>query len=113
MTHEGTQYTFHHLREFSWTREDYTQEQHRTTDTFDVSKLVSVDMIIAPFSWRNVLAHTMLTFHFSDKKKVTLSVEAQLNQGNEYNFWKATFLGYYNLYIWGSEQDHVGLRHVR
>ncbi len=70
-------------------------------------------MIIAPFSWRNVLAHTMLTFHFSDKKKVTLSVEAQLNQGNEYNFWKATFLGYYNLYIWGSEQDHVGLRHVR
>lgn len=113
VTHEGTLYTFHNLRDFRWTREDYTQEQHWVTDTFDVSALKSVDMIIAPFSWRHVLAHTMLTFHFTDKKQVTLSVEAQLEQGKEYGFWKATFLGYHNLYIWGTESDHVGLRHVR
>lgn len=55
----------------------------------------------------------MLTFYFSDNKSVTLSVEAQLEQGKEYNFRKATFRGYYNLYIRGTEKDHLGLRKLR
>gem|GEM_PF-3670228 len=37
-------------------------------------------MIVSPFGPRNVIAHTMLTFYFSDSKSVSLSVEAQLDQ---------------------------------
>lgn len=113
ITHSWTQYTFHNLRDFHRTSEDYDQEQHRTTDTFDAAKISWVDMIISPFWPKNLVAHTMLTFYFSDDKKITLSVEAQLDQGNEYNFWKATFRGYYNLFIWWTEEDHLGLRKMR
>jgi len=113
VTHEWTQYTFHNLRDFSWKHLDYTQEEHRITDTFDVSTLKGIDMIVSPFGPRNVIAHTMLTFYFSDSKSVSLSVEAQLDQWNDYNFWKATFRGYYNLYIRGTEKDHLWLRKLR
>lgn len=92
VTHEGTQYTFHNLRDFSRTKEDYSQEQNWITDTFDANKITHVDMLIVPFGMHKLLAHTMLVFHFSNKKQIALSVEAQLDQGNEYKFLKATFL---------------------
>lgn len=49
ITHTDTQYTFHNLRDFQRTHEDYQQEQHWITDTFDVSKIERVDLIISPF----------------------------------------------------------------
>lgn len=70
-------------------------------------------MILVPFAWHNLVAHTILTFHFSDGKKVSLSVEAQLKEGRTYSFRKATFLGYRNLYIRATEADHLGLRRLR
>lgn len=113
VTHKWTQYTFHNLRDFQRTHEDYNQVEHWTTDTFDVRDLRSMDMIVSPFWPKNVVAHTMLTFYFGEKKSLTLSVEAQLEQGKEYNFWKASFLGYHNLYIRGTEKDHLWLRKMR
>lgn len=113
ITHEWTQYTFHHLRDFSWTKEDYSQEEHWITDTYDVSKITSIEMIIIPFGMHKLLAHTMLIFHFSDKRELGISVEAQLEQGKEYGMMKAIFLWYYNLYIWGTAKDLLWLRKIR
>lgn len=113
VTYEWNKYTFHNLRDFSRTDDESKQEEFWTIDTFHSKKIIGMDMIITPFSRHDVVAHTMLTFHFSDGKHITLSVEAQLKENESYEFRKAMFLWYHNLYIRWTESDHLGLRHLR
>ena len=113
ITHSWTQYTFHNLRDFHRTRDDQEQEEHWTIDTFDINKLVGVDIDIVVFSRRGIVAHTMLHFHFSDEKEVVLSIEGQLNEGKQYSFFTAMWGWYRNLFIRWTPQDLYGIRHLR
>lgn len=99
ITHNGTQYTFHNLRDFRRTRDDQEQEEHRTIDTFDSDKLIGANIDIVVFSRHGMVAHTMLHFHFTDKKELVLSIEGQLNKGKQYDFFTALRGGYRNLFI--------------
>ena len=52
----------------------------------------------------------MLSFHFVDGRTLCLSVEAVLEEDDEYSFLKAMFLWYHINYVWWTECDHTSLR---
>lgn len=103
-------YTFKNIRDFSWSSEWQDQKQHWITETFHIDKIKKVYFLYAPFGPKNMIWHSMISFHFIDGKNICLSVEAPLYQWENYSFFKA-FFGFYDImYIWWTEQDHVSLR---
>ena len=70
-------------------------------------------MYISPFALHNLIGHTILSFGFSNGKKICLTVESELKLHEEYNIFKGFFPGYRMRYIRGSETDILNLRIFR
>ncbi|HMT01585.1 MAG TPA: DUF4105 domain-containing protein, partial [Candidatus Absconditabacterales bacterium] len=107
---QGNQVQIENLRDFSWTVEDYGQKENWITEKYDSSLLQSVSLFVCPFGPFQLVAHTFLSFHFSDGKSLCVSVEIQAQQGESYNYFKAFLNGYRSIVIWGTERDIIGLR---
>lgn len=99
ITHTGSLYTFENFRDFLRTSEDIDQLQTRTTETVDINKLIGLDMYICPFALRNMVGHTIISFSFSDGKKICLSVEAQIKLHKQYSIVHGLFFGYRSRFI--------------
>jgi hypothetical protein len=90
---------------------------YRTTSDFDVkyyqgkyslSALEKVYLLTDPFD--NLAAHTMLSFDFSDGKKVAMSVEIRREVGEVFDNLKGMFRGYELYIVWADEKDVIKLR---
>jgi hypothetical protein len=90
---------------------------YRTTSDFDVkyyqgkyslSALEKVYLLTDPFD--NLAAHTMLSFEFSDGKKVAMSVEIRREVGEVFDNFKGMFRGYELYIVWADEKDVIKLR---
>lgn len=80
------------------------------TQTYDVSKIKSVDYIVEPFGDFSGAAHTFLSFGFDGNQYVSISVEIRKKKGQSFSPW-LTFLKQYELmYVVADEQDVVKLR---
>lgn len=80
------------------------------TRIFDIEKLIGVDFIVEPFAdWRG-LAHTFLSFSFSDGEYVSISVEVRKEKNEEYSVFAGIYWNYEVIYIIGDEKDLIGLR---
>lgn len=107
---DASTYTFANIRDFSWHSESQDQKQHWITESFQIDTIKKVYFLYVPFGPKNMIAHSMVSFHFVDWRELCLSVEAALYQWEEYGFFKA-LLGFYNImFIWGTQHDHVSLR---
>ena len=113
ITKQGSYYTFHNFRDFRRTSEGSDQKQNRREETIDLEKLTSLDMYICPFMFYNLIGHTILTFGFSDGKRVCLTVESELKIDEEYHIFKGIYPGYRIRYIRGTEKDFLNLRIFR
>jgi hypothetical protein len=78
------------------------------TGTYDVSKLSKVYLLTDPFG--ALAAHTMLSFEFSDGKRVAMSIEVRKEIGEVFENLPALFRGYELYVVWADEKDLIKLR---
>lgn len=101
--------TVYNIRNFHYNSEkDYVPRYY--DKTFDLNKIKSVDFAFVPYSKLKFLAHTFLTFGFTDGSYVAVSVEVRKKVGQEFSVIKSLFKQYEIMFVVADENDVVKLR---
>jgi hypothetical protein len=96
----------------------YRDFTYRTRDDFDVryqerevalSDLEGVDLFISYWG-RELMAHTFLSFRFTNSEPVCVSIEARLERGEKFAALPSVFKRFELIYVLGSERDIVRVR---
>ncbi len=107
-TVQGDSVTIQHIRDFIYkTETDYTVRYYNKT--FDLKLLQSLDLI-SVYWMGDAIAHTMLSFGFSNGEYVTFSIEIRKEKNEEYSTIKGLFKQYELIYIVADERDVLWLR---
>ncbi len=105
----GDEIHLHNIRNCRYSSEhDYVVDHYDAT--YDLNKLESVDFIVVPFKDIPELAHTMLSFGFENGRHVIVSVEARLEDHEEYSPLSGMLRRYELMYLLGDERDLILLR---
>ncbi|MEM7475421.1 MAG: DUF4105 domain-containing protein [Planctomycetota bacterium] len=92
---------------------------YRTEEDYDVkhfdrqillADIQTVDFIVVPFKETPAIAHTMLSFGLSDGEHIVFSVEARLEEGEDYSALPSAAGQYELIWIVGTERDLIRLR---
>jgi hypothetical protein len=105
----GDQVTIRNVRSANW-RSAAEYDLRWEDRTYDLSRLATVEFIVAPFAMNGVMAHTFLTFGFEDGEQVAISVEVRKEQGESYSPVRGFFRHYETIYVVGDETDLFALR---
>lgn len=105
---EGSRVTLHNVRNFTWrTVTDYDRSWE--TRDYDLNKLSSVDLFLS--SWGNPdIAHTLISFGFSDGTFVTFSVEIRKERHEVFSEIAGFFKQYEIALIAADERDIIYTR---
>jgi len=103
----------HDLRDFDWSAPKESQEGYRTAD-YELADVRHVWFVLAPFAerWRG-LAHSFMSFEFSNDRFLAVSVEARRESGEEYSLLRGVWRGFETTYVVGTERDLIGQRAIR
>ena len=105
---DGSQVTLHNVRNFDWRAPDDYTARWDSRD-YDLDKLETVDMILS--YWGNeAIAHTLVSFGFSDGQHVVFSVEIRKEIGEAYSTIGGFFKRYELAIIAADERDIVRVR---
>jgi hypothetical protein len=106
---EGDRVTIENVREFRYRSESEWDEQW-SERTFDLRTLEGCDFIVEPFDGHPNVAHTMVSFRFTDGRALVVSVEIRKEAGETYAPLRGLFRQYELMYVVGDERDLVQLR---
>lgn len=111
MTHgvaSGDIITLNNVRNFEWrTETDFTPRWE--TRQFDLGKLESTDLFLS--YWGSpAIAHTLVSFGFSDGKFVTFSVEIRKERGEKFSEIGGFFKEFETSVVAADERDIIRLR---
>lgn len=93
--------------------------EYRTENDYDVrhfdrqvrlGDLRTIDFIVVPFVNAPLIAHTMLSFGLASGEQIVFSVEARLEQGENYALVAGTNRDYELMWVVGTERDLIRLR---
>ena len=105
---DGNQVTVHNIRNVDYhTETDYTVHHHDAV--FDINNIQSVDVYLVYWGLP-LIAHTMMSFGFSDGRYLTFSIETRKRKGQEYSEVQGFFKQYELIYVVADEEDVVRLR---
>ena len=107
-TQDDTLITVHNIRNFKYTTEDKYEISYYD-ETFDINKLDNIDFIASYWMGPNI-AHTFLSFSFSDNKHLAISIEARKEVGESYSMIRGFFKDSELYYVVADERDLIGLR---
>ncbi|TVQ81562.1 MAG: DUF4105 domain-containing protein [Phycisphaeraceae bacterium] len=111
-TIDGAILTIEGVRNFEWrSRDDY--DARWETRSYDIDKLRSIDMIVQPFGWGDLTAHTMLTFDFGDDGHLLLTIEARRIDGQAWGPVAGILNEFELIYIFADERDALGVRAIQ
>jgi Domain of unknown function (DUF4105) len=98
----------HNLRNFDYRSEtDFTVRYEDRT--YDLSKLTGLDLFL--IYWGSpAIAHTILSWQFSDGPPLAISIETRKQKGQEYSAIRGFFKQYELTYVAADERDVVRLR---
>ncbi|HME73104.1 MAG TPA: DUF4105 domain-containing protein [Myxococcota bacterium] len=104
----GDELVIHNLRNFDYRSE--TDFDPRYEDrTYDLSKLVGLDLFVS--HWGSpAIAHTIMSWEFSDGPPLAISIETRKTRGQEYSAIDGFFRQYALIYIVADERDLIRLR---
>ena len=100
--------TIHNIRNYDYrTETDFTPRYY--DKTFDLRQLDSVD-VIATYWMGDAIAHVFLSFGFSGKDFLAISIETRRERGESYSTIAGFFKQYELFYVVGDERDLIRLR---
>ncbi len=100
--------TLHNIRNFKYITEN-NYEVSYYNETFDINKLIGIDFIASYWMGPSV-AHTFLSFTFSNNKHLAISIEARKEIGDSYSMTRGFFKENELYYVVANERDLIGLR---
>ena len=100
--------TVKNVRNFRYEGENVYPDYY--DETYDLNKLVRVWYISEPFKNFDIAAHTFLSFEFSDKKFLSVTIEARKKNGQDYSLLRGMLRTYPLMYIAADERDSVLVR---
>ncbi len=96
------------VRNFDWrSPTDFTPRWE--TRSYDLDNLTSLDLILSYWSGPTI-AHTLLSFGFSDGDHVVFSVETRKEEGEVYSPWQGFYKKYEMIILAADERDIIRLR---
>lgn len=105
---DGSVVTLRDVRDFTWKSEtDFTE--HWTDVTVDLDKLQSVDLFLSYWNGETI-AHTLVSFGFSDGQRVVFSAEIRRERGEAFSAIAGFFKQYELALLAASETDIIRLR---
>jgi hypothetical protein len=106
---EGDRLTIRGLRNFRWGDEG-SHEARWETRSYRLSRLESVDLIVEPFEYSSLMAHTMMSFDFGEDGRFIISIEARKEVGEEYNPITGGLNQFEFMYLFLDERDALTVR---
>jgi len=104
----GDEVTIRNVRNCRYvTSDDYVVQYY--DKHVKLSEAESVDFIVVPFDDNPSIAHTMLSFGFSDGQYLVTSVEIRKEHDEAYSPVKGFFNQYELMYVIGDERDVINL----
>ncbi len=112
---EGQEVTIRDLRDFRYGQVDGAGDPQDVkiaydTRTFDLDKLESLWLVLESFSRFDAVAHTLLSFGFSDGRYLAISIEARIPEGEHYDLLRGLFKSFELVYLFGDERDLIARR---
>ena len=104
----GNQITIHNIRNCDYRTETDYDVQHYDK-TFDLDQLRTVDLYLVTWGSPHI-AHTMVSFGFTNGDYVCFSIETRKEKGEDYSAVKGLFRQFELTYIIADERDVVRLR---
>jgi hypothetical protein len=105
---QGDTLTLRNVRNFDYRSEtDYAERWE--TRSYDLSKLRGLDLFVIYWGSPNI-AHTILSWDFSDGQHLAVSIETRKEKGESYSAVRGFFRQYELYYVIADERDVVGLR---
>jgi hypothetical protein len=105
---EGDLLTLHGVRDFRYASETAFEERWEDR-RYDLAKLQSLDLFLSYWGSPNI-AHTILSWGFSDGQYLAVSIETRKEVGEAYSPVAGFFRSYEVAYVAADERDVVGLR---
>ncbi|AKM33113.1 hypothetical protein AB870_22295 [Pandoraea faecigallinarum] len=105
---DGSHVTLHNVRNFEWrTATDFTPRWE--TREYDLDNLVSADLVLS--YWMGpAIAHTLVSFGFSDGKRVVFSIEIRKKQGQRFSAVGGFFKDFEATLVAADERDILRVR---
>lgn len=104
----GNQIAIHNIRNCDYrTETDYTVRHY--DKTFDLDALRTTDLYLVTWGSSNI-AHTMISFGFTNGDHVCFSIEVRYKNGQTYSAVKGLFRQFTLTYVIADERDVVRLR---
>ena len=107
---DGDVATVRNVRDFRYDEAGAVAEPRYEDRRYDLTQLDSVWYGISQISSFKGIAHTFLSFGFSDGSYLAVSIEARREAGEEYGPIRGLFRNYEVIYVLGDERDVIGLR---
>ena len=105
---QGDQVTLHHVRNFNW-HPDGTYDVHWEDRHIDLNKITGVNVLTSYWMGPQI-AHTLISFDFSDQKPLVFSIEIRKEKGEEFSAIGGFFRQYELSLIAADEKDIVYTR---
>lgn len=78
--------------------------------SYNASDIIGLWMFVQPFGAWDKVAHTMISFEFSNGTFLQLSIEVRKEIGEEYDALVGIFNQFETIYLWGDEHDFITRR---
>lgn len=101
--------TIRNIRDFRYRTETDSDANYRT-ETYDLNHLCGVDFAECHWDGMETICHTMLSFQFTDGRRIAVSAETRLPEDVEQGAIPGLYKKYGILYLFGTEEDIFGLR---
>lgn len=106
---EGNNLTIHNVRDFHYHSETDFDIVYRN-ECYDLAGITGADFAECHWDGMTAVCHTMLSFNFSDGRRLVISAETRLPEGVEQSSTGGLYKLYGLLYIFGTEEDIFRLR---
>ena len=105
----GNRYQIDHIRDFRFNEAGDVTRKRYFSESYDLENLSGLRLGISHFTDIGI-AHTLLSFEFTDRAPLVLSVEARMEKGEVYSPLAGLLRNYELAFLLTSEADSIGAR---